>query len=75
MVPKKDVTAMVSDGIFEHTDLVRQLRLLGVRPGGTLVVHSCFRAVRPVLHGPKGLIEVLMDHGFTGSVKARGIVF
>jgi aminoglycoside 3-N-acetyltransferase IV len=37
----------------------RQLRALGVRQGGVLVVHTSFRAVRPVEGGPLGLIEAL----------------
>lgn len=36
-----------------------QLRVLGVREGGVLLVHTSFRAVRPVEGGPRGLIEAL----------------
>ncbi|HEY7303716.1 MAG TPA: AAC(3)-IV family aminoglycoside N-acetyltransferase [Bryobacteraceae bacterium] len=36
-----------------------QLRTLGVKAGGVLLVHSSFRAVRPVAGGPAGLIEAL----------------
>jgi aminoglycoside N3'-acetyltransferase len=36
-----------------------QLRTLGVEPGGVLLVHGAFRAVRPVEGGPLGLIEAL----------------
>ncbi len=36
-----------------------QLRTLGVRPGTVLLVHTSFRAVRPVEGGPLGLIEAL----------------
>ncbi len=39
--------------------LVEQLRDLGVRPAGVLLVHTSFRAVRPVEGGPDGLIEAL----------------
>ncbi|WP_095957763.1 AAC(3) family N-acetyltransferase [Corallococcus macrosporus] len=39
--------------------LVRQLRDLGVREGGVLVVHTSFKAVRPVEGGPLGLIQAL----------------
>ena len=39
--------------------LVAQLRALGVEPGGVLLVHTSFRAVRPVEHGPAGLIAAL----------------
>ncbi|HEU4883512.1 MAG TPA: AAC(3) family N-acetyltransferase [Longimicrobium sp.] len=36
-----------------------QLRARGVREGGVLLVHTSFRAVRPVEGGPQGLIEAL----------------
>jgi aminoglycoside N3'-acetyltransferase len=42
-----------------QAELVAQLRGLGVRKGGVLVVHTSFRAVRPVEGGPPGLIEAL----------------
>ncbi|MDP5278210.1 AAC(3) family N-acetyltransferase [Sphingomonas sp. DG1-23] len=42
-----------------HDELVGQLRALGVREGGVLLVHSSFRAVRPVAGGPLGLIAAL----------------
>jgi len=38
-----------------------QLRTLGVRRGGTLLVHTSFRAVRPSADGPTGLISALRD--------------
>ena len=38
-----------------------QLRALGVKRGGVLLVHTSFRAVRPVEGGPLGLIEALRD--------------
>ncbi len=41
--------------------LVSQLRALGVAPGGVLLVHCSFRAVRPVEDGPRGLIEALRE--------------
>ena len=41
--------------------LVAQLRALGVREGGVLLVHTAFRAVRPVAGGPEGLIEALRE--------------
>ncbi|MCP3802247.1 AAC(3) family N-acetyltransferase [Allokutzneria sp. A3M-2-11 16] len=41
----------------EH--LTGQLRELGVRAGDVLVVHSSFRAVRPVADGPLGVITAL----------------
>lgn len=40
-------------------ELVSQLRSLGVQPGGVLLVHTSFRAVRPVEGGPAGLIAAL----------------
>ncbi|HEY0685067.1 MAG TPA: AAC(3)-IV family aminoglycoside N-acetyltransferase [Steroidobacter sp.] len=42
-------------------DVASQLRRLGVRRGGVLLVHTSFRAVRPVERGPLGLIEALRD--------------
>ena len=36
-----------------------QLRKLGVEPGGVLLVHTSFRAVRPIEGGPLGLIDAL----------------
>ena len=36
-----------------------QLHALGVKPGGVLLVHTSFRAVRPVAGGPHGLIDAL----------------
>jgi aminoglycoside N3'-acetyltransferase len=44
-----------------RVDLVAQLQALGVRSGGILVVHTSFRAVRPVEGGPTGLIEALRE--------------
>jgi aminoglycoside N3'-acetyltransferase len=40
-------------------EVARQLRDLGVREDGVLLVHTSFRAVRPVEGGPAGLIEAL----------------
>lgn len=40
-------------------EIVEQLRALGVQRGGVLLVHTSFRAVRPVEGGPAGLIEAL----------------
>ena len=42
-----------------ENELADQLRALGVAPGGVLVVHTSFRAVRPVAGGPAGLIGAL----------------
>ncbi|MFC4307853.1 AAC(3)-IV family aminoglycoside N-acetyltransferase [Steroidobacter flavus] len=44
--------------IFETAD---QLRRLGVTRGGVLLVHTSFRAVRPIERGPLGLIDALCD--------------
>lgn len=44
---------------MERVELTRQLRALGVRQGGVLLVHTSYRAVRPVAGGPVGLIEAL----------------
>lgn len=42
-------------------EVVRQLRSLGVEPGDVLLVHTSFRAVRPVEGGPEGLVAALLD--------------
>jgi len=44
-----------------QTELADQLRALGVEAGGILLVHTSFRAVRPVEGGPAGLIAALRD--------------
>ena len=41
--------------------LTAQLRTLGVQEGGVLLVHTSYRAVRPVEGGPAGLIEALRE--------------
>ena len=45
---------------FSVATVTEQLRSLGVRRGGVLVVHTSFRAVRPVEGGPSGLIDALL---------------
>lgn len=40
-------------------EVALQLHTLGVRPGDTLLVHTAYRAVRPVQGGPLGLITAL----------------
>lgn len=50
----------MSEGI-RRVELVAQLRGLGVREGGVLLVHTSFRAVRPVEGGPAGLIDALLQ--------------
>lgn len=50
-----------SQGQLSRGQVVDQLRALGVATGGVLLVHTSFRAVRPVEGGPAGLIEALME--------------
>ncbi len=45
--------------IYSIEALAEQLSKLGVKRGGVLVVHTSFRAVRPVEGGPNGLIDAL----------------
>jgi len=40
-------------------ELTAQLLALGVEPGGVLLVHASFRALRPVEGGPAGVLEAL----------------
>lgn len=42
-------------------EVAHQLHALGVRRGAVLLVHTSFRAVRPVEGGPHGLIDALRD--------------
>lgn len=42
-----------------EAEVAQQLRDLGVREGGVLLVHTSFRAVRPVDGGPLGLLRAL----------------
>ena len=44
---------------LSKVQVIDQLGALGVRQGGVLLVHTSFRAVRPVEGGPLGLIEAL----------------
>lgn len=46
---------------FGRTEIADQLRALGVRTGGVLLVHTSFRALRPIEDGPLGLIASLQD--------------
>ena len=41
------------------TQVTAQLHALGVKPGGVLLVHTSFKAVRPIEGGPLGLIHAL----------------
>jgi aminoglycoside N3'-acetyltransferase len=47
--------------MHSKAELVEQLRGLGVEPGQTLVVHSSYRALRPVEGGPAGVIDALLE--------------
>lgn len=42
-------------------EIVDQLQAIGVRQGGVLLVHTSFRAVKPVAGGPRGLIAALRE--------------
>lgn len=50
----------VSPPEISRSTLVSQLHALGVREGGVLLVHTSFRAVRPVEGGIAGLIDGLV---------------
>jgi aminoglycoside 3-N-acetyltransferase len=44
-----------------RAEVADQLRTLGVEAGGILLVHTSYRAIRPVQGGPVGLIDALRD--------------
>jgi len=46
---------------LSRATVTAQLRALGVERGGVLLVHTSFRATRPVEGGPAGLIEALRE--------------
>lgn len=46
---------------LSRNEVAGQLRSLGVRAGGVLLVHTSFRAIRPIEDGPLGLIGALRD--------------
>jgi aminoglycoside N3'-acetyltransferase len=48
-----------SSDVIGREQFVEQLHALGVEPGGVLLVHMSFRAVRPVAGGPLGVIDAL----------------
>ena len=50
---------MASPERTPHSEVVNQLRLLGVEEGGVLLVHTSFSAVAPIQDGPEGLIAAL----------------
>lgn len=60
---------MAMPGAVPITRLVSQLQALGVVEGDVILVHTSFRAVRPVENGSAGLIEAL-----TRAVGDRGTV-
>ena len=64
----RETLAMTSNAIHP-TALIDQLHALGVEPGDVLLVHSSFRAVRPVEGGPQGVVDALL-----GAVGATGTV-
>jgi aminoglycoside N3'-acetyltransferase len=45
--------------VVTRDELVEQLRAIGVAGGGVLIVHTAFSSVRPIEHGPRGLIDGL----------------
>ncbi len=45
--------------VLSRDEVAGQLGALGVQKGGVLLVHTSFRAVRPIEGGPTGLIEAL----------------
>ncbi len=46
---------------LSSAEVAKQLQALGVEQGGVLLVHTSFRATRPVEGGPLGLIRALRD--------------
>jgi aminoglycoside 3-N-acetyltransferase len=48
-----------ADHPVSRRELIDQFHLLGVEPGGVLLVHTAFSNVRPVEGGPEGLIAAL----------------
>ncbi|GFE86964.1 AAC(3)-IV family aminoglycoside N-acetyltransferase [Steroidobacter agaridevorans] len=46
---------------LSRAEVTAQLRRLGVKRGGVLLVHTSFRAVRPIERGPSGLIDALRE--------------
>lgn len=51
----------IKQDVVSKAEVTNQLRALGVEEGGVLLVHTSFRATRPVEGGPHGLIEALRD--------------
>jgi aminoglycoside N3'-acetyltransferase len=62
-IPKDDVVDIVfgvEPKAISPTELVDNLAALGVRSGEVLLVHTSYRAVRPVEAGPQGVVEALL---------------
>lgn len=57
----RDISSPATAGGFSREQLVEQLRSLGVSAGRVLLVHTSYRAVRPVENGPAGLIDALRE--------------
>ena len=57
--PSKKLDRLVARTELSKAAVTEQLRALGVKAGGVLLVHTSFRAVRPVEGGPLGLIAAL----------------
>jgi aminoglycoside 3-N-acetyltransferase len=45
--------------MISKAELVNQLAVLGIEPGGVLLVHTAFSKVKPIEDGPPGLITAL----------------
>ena len=50
-----------TSGVTSRAELTRELRQLGVREGGVLLLHMSYRAVRSVAAGPVTVIHALRD--------------
>jgi len=51
----------VNEGATIRSTLLAQLGALGVRTGDCLLVHASYRAIRPIVGGPHGVIEALRE--------------
>ncbi len=47
--------------MFSRTDILNDLRNLGIKKGHRLIVHSSYKAIGRVEGGPEGLIDALME--------------
>jgi aminoglycoside 3-N-acetyltransferase len=57
--PEPLMTHTSCSGALGRDEVLAQLASLGVERGGVLLVHTSFRAVRPIAGGPAGLIQAL----------------